>query len=418
MSEAAALTKRVRTREPVREQGVFRWEVPEETLGANHPARLLWRVVGTLDLSGFLRASKAVEGHQGRDALSVRMLLTLWLYAISVGIGSAREIARRIQSDTAFRWIVGDQSVGHAKLSEFRVGHREVVDKLFTDVLGTLLHRELIALDLVAQDGTRVRASASAPSFRRARSLEDCRRQAALHVKAVLAEADDPESTEAEKRARLAAALDYQRRVDEAIATVRELQSPKKKEPRASTTDAEARVMKMPDGGFRPAYNVQLATAGSPLGGARTIVGVRVTNVGSDLSSVSPMLDDIERRTGQLPTVLMADANHGDHASIRDADARGVTALIPVPKPRKGEPGERADNDPPIAAWRERMETDEAKETYRARASLCELPNAHFKSRLGLGHLLVRGLNKVTCVVLLTALASNLLAHASALLAT
>jgi transposase len=389
--------------------------MPEDVLAVDHPARLLWQVLGTLDLSGFVRDAKAVEGTQGRDVLSVRMLLTLWLYAISIGVGSAREIARRIHGDAAFQWIVGDQSVGHAKLSEFRIGHREVVDKLFTDVLGTLLHRQLMSLDLVAQDGTRVRASASAPSFRRPPSLEQCREQAALHVKAVLAEADDPEASEAEKLARLAAAVDYQRRVDEAIAAVKELQAQGKRKPRASTTDADARVMKMADGGFRPAYNVQLATAGSPMGGARTIVGVRVTNVGSDMSSVSPMLDDIERRTGRLPSVLLADANHGDHDSIRDAAARGVTALISVPA---RVPGEHADDDAPITAWRARMQTDEAKRTFRARASLCELPNAHFKSRLGLGHLLVRGLNKVTCVVLLTALASNLLAHVHTLLAT
>src|SRR5271156_4620774 len=102
MSEARVM-KRVRTREPVREQGVFRWEMPEDALGADHPARLLWQVVGTLELSGFHRESMALEGRQGRDVLSVRMRLTLWLYAISVGIGSAREIARRIHGDTAFR---------------------------------------------------------------------------------------------------------------------------------------------------------------------------------------------------------------------------------------------------------------------------------------------------------------------------
>jgi len=412
------MTKRVRTAEPVREQGVFRWEIPDDALSADHPARLLWRVLGTVDLSGFLRDAKAVEGKQGRDALSVRMLLTLWLYAISVGVGSAREIARRIQSDAAFRWIVGDQSVGHAKLSEFRIGHREVVDKLFTDVLGTLLHRQLMSLDLVAQDGTRVRASASAPSFRRAESLEQCREQAALHLKAVLAEGDAPEVTQAEKLARLAAAIDYQHRVEDAIAAVQELQAQGKEKPRASTTDADARVMKMADGGFRPAYNVQLATAGSPMGGARTIVGVRVTNVGSDLGSVSPMLDDIERRTGRLPAVLLADANHAAHDDIVNATARGVTPLIAVPKTSKNPRSRHANHEPAVDAWRARMETDEAKQIYRARASLCELPNAHFKSRLGLGHLLVRGLNKVTCVVLLTALASNLLAHVHALLVT
>ncbi len=411
-----ALKERVRTREPVREQGVFRWEMPEDALAADHPARLLWRVLGTVDLSGFTRDAKAVEGRQGRDVVSVRMLLTLWLYAISVGVSSAREIARRIHGDVAFRWIVGDQSVGHAKLSEFRIGHGEALDKLFTDVLGTLLHQQLLSLDLVAQDGTRIRASASAPSFRRAGSLQECREQAALHVKAVLAEADDPEATEGEKRARLAAALDYQRRVEAAIETVQQLQTEGKKQPRASTTDAEARVMKMADGGFRPGYNVQLATAGSPMGGARTIVGVRVTNVGSDMRSVSPMLDDIERRTGRLPAVLLADANHAAHEDVIDATNRGVKPLIAVPETSKNPGSRHVNHDPAVDAWRAHMQTDEAKQTYRARASLCELPNAHFKSRLGLGHLLVRGLTKVTCVVLLTALASNLLAHVGALL--
>jgi transposase len=409
---------KVRTNEPVREQGVIRWEMPDDALPQDHPARLLWRVVGTLDIAGFTRNAKALEGRAGRNVLSVRMLLTLWLYGISVGIGSAREIARRTLSDAAFQWIVGDRRVGHAKLSEFRVGHAEVLDKLFTDVLGTLLHRQLISLDLVAQDGTRVRASASAPSFRRESSLEACREQAALHVKAVLAESDDPDASEAEKLARLAAALDYQRRVEAAIATVHELQTggKAKEVARASTTDADARVMKMADGGFRPAYNIQLATAGSPMGGPRTIVGVRVTNVGSDQGSITPMLDPIEERSGALPAVLLADGNHASHECIRAADERGVTALIAVPK-RKDERGARASEDAAVLAWRARMETAEAKELYRARAGLCELPNANLKTRLGLGQLLVRGLPKVTCVALLVALTANLMTHAQALLA-
>ena len=186
-------------------------------------------------------------------------------------------------------------------------------------------------------------------------------------------------------------------------------------EPRASTTDPDARVMKMPDGGFRPAYNVQLATAGSAEGGPRTVVGVRVTNVGSDMSSISPMLDDIEQRTGELPKQLLADANHAAMGDIKDATERGVEALIPVPK-RSQPNGPKADKHPAIVAWRERMATDEAKETMRARASLCELTNAHAKTRFAMASLLVRGLGKVTCVVLLTVLTANLLAHGPALL--
>jgi hypothetical protein len=166
------------------------------------------------------------------------------------------------------------------------------------------LYRGLVSLERVAQDGTRVRASASAPSFRREATLLECREQAALHVKAVLAD-PDPEATEAEKLARVAAALDYQRRVEAAIATVQALRDEGKEEPRASTTDADARVMKMPDGGFRPGYNIQLATAGSELG---AVVGLPVTNTGSDMGPAA-VLEDIKARNGTLPRPALADAN-------------------------------------------------------------------------------------------------------------
>jgi transposase len=402
----------VRTREPFRRQAVIRFEMPEDTLPKDHRARLLWRIVETLDLSLFTKDAKAVEGRQGRALMSIRMLLTLWVYAISEGMGSAREIARKITTDDAFRWIVGEEHVGHAKLSEFRVGHREALDKLLTDVLASLMHSNLLSLELVAQDGTRVRAHASAPSFRREQSLLQCREQAALHVKAVFAEADDPSVSEREQRAREAAALDYQRRVEAAIDTVRDLQTEGKLAPRASTSDADARNMKMGDGGFRPAYNVQLATAGAEMGGPRTIVGVRVTNVGSDMGSIRPMLDDIERRTDKLPAVLLADGGHAKHDCIRDATARGVEVIVPQAENAKSTLDQ---DDPAIAAWRERMKTDEAKQAYRARAGLCELSNAQLKGRCAITQFLVRGVENVTCVVLLGALTANFLAHVTAL---
>ena len=389
---------RVRMAEPMRSQGVIRFEMPEDTLPPDHRARLIWRVLQTLDLSAFSAKAKAVEGRAGRDVLSTSMLLTLWLYAISGGLGSAREVARRTLSDDAFRWIVGDQEVGHSKLSEFRVSHGAALEKLMTDVLGVLLHKQLLSLDRVAQDGTRVRASASAPSFRREASLLECREQAALHLKAVLAEASAPEASEGEKLARIAGALDYQQRVEAAIATVQTLrnENEEKKEPRASTTDAEARVMKMPDGGFRPAYNIQLATAGSELGGPRTIVGVLVTNTGSDMGSITPMLEDIKARTGQLPRQLLADANHAKHSCVDAATRAGVEVIMAIPK---REQGASTPVSPEVEAWRERMKTDEAKRAYRARAALCELSNAHLKCHHGTDSVRVRGLERVTCVL-------------------
>lgn len=408
-----------RTVEPHRRQGVIRFEMPEDTLPVGHPARVLWDVVGTLDVSAFLRDAKAVDGTAGRPTLSPRMKLVLWLYAISTGVGSAREIARLVSTDAAYRWIVGDLEVGHHTLSAFRVEHGAALDALMTDILASLMHKGVLSLELVAQDGMRVRAAATAPSFRRYDSLLECREQAALHLKATLAQADDPDLTLAQHAAREAAARDFQRRVEEAIATVEEMQQARKpSEPsaRASTTDAEARVMKMADGGFRPAYNVRMATAGSPVGGPRTIVGIQVTNVGSDMGAITPMLDELRRRTGASPKTLLADANHAKHDCIRMATAAGVQLIVAVPQ-RTRQGGANSDDDPAIVSWRKRMETDEAKRLYRARASLCELMNAHLRTHHGVDRFLVRGLAKVTCVALLGAIASNLLQHASTLLA-
>lgn len=405
----------VRTREPERRQGQFVFQIPEDQLAEDHPARILWRLVETLELSGFVENAKAVEGQRGRDCLSVKMLLTLWLYAISRGVSSAREVERLTKSDDAFRWIVGDQSVSHATLSSFRVGHRAALEQLMTDILGVLLQQGLVELDFVAQDGTRIRASASAPSFRSEAGLQKCLEQAALHVKAVLAEADDPEATSAEKAARLAAAKDIQRRVQRASEVLQELKAGGKEKPRVSTTDSDARTMKMGDGGFRPAYNIQLATAGYPMGGPRTIVGIRVTNEGTDMGSLTPMLAEVERRTGQTPGAILADAGHANHECICNLIDREILPLVSVPESSKN-PGPNANFDPRVDAWRESMQTEAAKKLYRNRAGLCELPNAHFKSRLGLGQFLVRGLNKVTCVVLFTSIASNLLAHGPKLL--
>lgn len=407
-----------RIAEPQRRQGVIRYEMPEDALPPTHRARVLWNVVDTLDLSAFLDGAKAIEGGPGRPTLSPQMKLVLWLYAIATGVGSAREIARLVGTDVAYRWIVGDREVSHQTLSKFRVEHGAALDELMTDILAALLHKGVLSLELVAQDGMRVRAAASAPSFRRYESLLECREQAALHLKAVLAQADDPELTRLQQAAREAAARDFQQRVEAAIATVTELQQtrrPSDKPARASTTDAEARVMKMADGGFRPAFNIRMATAGSPLGGPRTIVGVQVTNLGSDMGAITPMLAEIQRRTDQLPKTLLADANHAAHGCIRAATADGVTVLVAVPE-RSQRPGANADDDPAIVAWRERMETDEAKQLYRARAGLCELSNAHLRSHHGVDQVLVRGVAKVTCVALLGAIASNLLQHASTLL--
>jgi len=404
------------------ERGQVRIECSEDLLPASHPARLLWDVAGTLDLGPLSEGCEAVEGKAGRRMLSPRMLLTLWMYAVSQAVGSAREIERLTKDHSGFRWIVGDLKVSHHRLSRFRVSHREAFSQLVTDVLAVLMEKRLLTLELVGQDGTRTRAAATAPSFRTYGSLLECRAQAALHLKAVLAAAEDPEYTRAQHAARAAAARDYQQRVEAAIATVTELQKQKKpgdKLARASTTDAEARVMKMGDGGFRPALNVQYAVTGSELGGPRTVVGVQVTNVGSDMGSLMPMVEQIEQRTGKLPVALLADSGHAKNEDIAAVRRQGIDVIVPPAETAKSIETLKQDKgtDPDVLAWRERMDTEEAQKLYRARAGLAELNNAHQKTHHGIQQFLVRGIPKATCVVLLHVLTSNILQHAANLLA-
>jgi transposase len=409
-----------RIEEPQRAQGEMRFEFPEDALEPSHPARVIWNVLGKMKLGAFSKGCEAVEGSAGRSLKSPRMLLTLWLYALTQAVGSAREIARLVTSDMAYRWIAGNVDISHQKLSQFRVGHGDALNELMTNILATLMNKGLVSLAVVAQDGTRTRAAATAPSFRTYGSLLQCREQAKLHIKAVLAAADDPEYTRAQHAARAAAAKDYQERVEAAIATVTELQerrSPSDSPARASTTDAEARVMKMGDGGFRPGYNVQYAVAGSEMGGPRTIVGVNVTNAGSDMGSLAPMVEQIEERTGQRPAVLLADGGHAKAEDIAATMRMGVDVIVPPAETAKTiEKLEVEGAAPEIIAWRERMETDEAKKLYRSRAGLVELANAHQKTHHGITQVLVRGAAKITSVILLNAIASNLLQHAPRLL--
>lgn len=407
-----------KVREPQRLQSSFRVEVIDELVGEDHPARLLWDVLGEFDLTPFFAQTRSAEGATGRSVLSPRMKLTLWLFAISDGVGSARRIAELTTSHHAYRWIVGDLAIGHHALSDFRAAHGDAFEALFTDVLSHLMHRGLIDMAVMGQDGTRVRAAAGAPSFRSWGSLLECRAQAELHLKAVLAQGDDPELSKAQKARRVSAAKDYKRRIEEAIAACKEQREQHPESvARGSTTDAEARVMKMADGGFRPAYNVQYGVVGDKMGGPRTIVGVRVTNVGSDHGSLVPMVAQVEQRTGALPGAVVADSNHASHEDITALMACGIQPIVSPPQPRKGATGAHADHSAPIAAWRDLMEREESKELKRQRGALSELANARQKGQQGATQVLVRGVSKVFNVMVLGALSANLLQHAASVLA-
>jgi transposase len=387
----------------------------EALLPPGHAARLVWRFVEGLDLSAFYATIRAREGRAGRPAIDPKILVALWLYATMDGVGSAREVDRLCYSHDAYRWLRGGVSVNYHTLSDFRVAHQAALDGLLTQSIAVLLHRGIVTMARVAQDGTRVRGSAGAGSFRRGETLQECQRQARKQVERTQRQTDAAVNGQVEAAQRRAA-IDRMARVEEALAQLPAVQAikdrqPKKKrstEARVSTTDPDARVMKMADGGYRPAYNVHVATDVE----SRVIVGVRTLNSGADQSQLGPMLDAIAHRLGRLPQAHLLDGGFVTKAEITAADARHVTVYAP-PMRRAGQarrPDAPVDGDAPaVAAWRARMATDEAKTIYKARAATAEWVNADARTHRTLGRVLVRGLAKVHTWALWVALAHNML---------
>lgn len=431
-----------RVQRPNRNQLELRPSDLESLLPEGHRARIVWGYVERQDMSGLYAGIKAIEGGVGRAAIAPEILFALWLYATLEGVGSARAIARLTQEHDAYRWICGGVQVNYHTVADFRSQQGDALDDLLTDNLASLMAAGVVKLKSVAQDGMRVRASAGAASFRREEKLMSYLETARERVAALKQEVDDDPSAEArrkeaanarvakEREARITAALE---RLPE-LADIKKRQGKKPEEARASTTDAEATVMKMGDGGFRPAYNIEFGTDTE----SQIIVGVEVVTTGSDMEQMAPMVKQVMERCGQAPEDWLVDGGFPAHDQI-DAVAAQTRVIAPVPKPRarakaKGheasvvapadvlaqaevqptpdrvvDPHQRKPGDSPaVGDWRERMATEEAKTLYQERAATAECVNAQARNR-GLVLLPVRGVKKVKAVALLFVLAHNLM---------
>ena len=418
-----------RLREAERSQLEFREYSLDSLLPEDHRARVLWEMVGRLDLSAFYAAIEAREHTPGHPATDPKILLTLWLYATAEGVGSARQLERLCTRDNAYRWICGGVSTNHHTLADFRVAHEDELDALLTNLLAVLMKEGLLELRRVAQDGVRVRASAGAGSFRRRESLEQCREQAKEQVRTLRKELDeDPSaSSDREKAARQRAARERLEAIERALEEMPKVEetkarnkkkSPGKKtsEARVSTTDSEARVMKMGDGGWRPAYNIQFGTDVD----TRFILGVDVTNVGSDAEQMVPMVEQVEQRTGYCPDKWLTDGGFLNLEQIDQLETWGIKVYMPPSTPRNPaiDPYKpKPDDTEHVARWRRRMGTKKAKEIYKLRAATAETVNADLRRWRGLQLLPVRGSPKVRCIALLMALTHNLLRWCSPQLA-
>jgi transposase len=392
----------------------------DDLLSPDHRARQVWDYVEGLDLGVLYGRVRTTVQSTGRPAIDPAILMSLWLYATLDGVGSARLLDRLCKSEAAYRWLCGGVGVNYHTLSDFRSDAGPVLDDLLSRSMAGLIVSGLVDVQTVAVDGLRVRASAGSSSFRTGGRLQELYGAAKEAVEQLRTEVEeDPGSAERRTKARRqAAAEDRLRRLEEARRAhaeieerrVEEAREQRRKKPRddkparASTSDPQARVMKMGDGGYRPAYNVQLATTAADT----HIIGISVTNSASDRGQLGPAIDDIISRYGVLPQQALADSGFDSKDDIEQLHAQKIEVFCPLPNNSKGGPAAPRKGDKEgVIAWRQRMASTQGQTVYKRRFA-SERPHAHMRNH-GLRQFLVRGIDKVKAVVLWHVTAFNFL---------
>jgi len=412
-------SKTARVSRPHRTQIEMQLMSLDQMLPRDHRARIVWDYVSSLDLEPLYEQIEVTGNTAGRSAIAPEILLGLWLLATLDGISSARELARRCTTDMPYLWMLGTVSVNHHTLSDFRVGHGEFLDRILVDTIASLIDSGLVPLETIAQDGMRVRASAGSSSFRRKPTLEELQKEAQGHVDRLKREAEnEADRLEGDARRKAAterAARERKERIDEALKqyeTLRDQREKRKKgdgeTTRTSTTDPDARKMKMANGGYNPAYNVQFASDGD----ARVIVAVDVTNDGTDGGLMPPMQEKIGSDYGKKPKTILVDSAYATKESVKTVESAGTEVVSTIPRSDQLEKHgknpharQKGDSDE-YAKFRERMAKQEYKDLYKMRPSIAEFPNADSRNR-NLRQFRVRGLVKVKAVALWHALAFN-----------
>jgi transposase len=412
-------------RTAVRTQLEYSYGCIDDLIPEDHRARLIWQYIEKLDISPLLKDAHSFVGGKGAPTTDPKILLALWLFAITDGVGSARELARLCDMHRAYAWICGGITVNHHTLSTFRNSAGPFLDDLLTKSVVGLVRASIVDLSCIAVDSVRVRANAGQSSFRRKESLLELHRLAQERIAQLKAEAaEDPGATSRrlqarreraarEREQRIAAALDAVAEIEAARAAedkaARRKTAKKRHAARASTTDAQARRMAMANGAMAPAYSLQVKT--DPNSGV--VVGVDAINNGSDRGKLAPAIEEIEQRYGRRPEKLLADVGFDGHADIEAVEAGKTAVYVPLPK-KEADQRPRKGDGAGVRRWKERMAGEEAKAIYANRIK-AEMPHAQMRNH-GLRQMPVRGLQKAKTVALWFAVASNFLLHAASLI--
>ena len=426
---------------------------PRDWLPEGHLAYFVMDVVGQLDLS-------TLYGHYERELRGYpphhpQMMVSLLLYAYSVGVASSRKIERRTYEDVAFRFIAGGQHPDHTTISEFRRVHLQALSGLFVQMLALCVKAGLVRLGHVALDGTKVKANASkhkAMSYERMKQQERVLSEKVTALMRSAEEADAAEdklygkkkrgdelpdelaravsrlakireakaALEAEARAaRKAEEAEKQRDDDEAPPSgptplpAHRVQSeqdgtPKPKAQR-NFTDPESRIQRTKDG-FVQGFNAQVAVDE----GHQIIVAQALTNQPPDVEHFVPLLEQVIENCGEAPGFMTADAGYFSEENIFRAAQMGVEAYIPARRNKHGEAPPpvrgRAPEEMTLKKWMtRRLATKKGRERYARRKAVAEPPFGQIKQVRGFRQMLLRGLEKARGEWTLICLTHNLL---------
>ena len=373
-------TRRVRLKPINREQMVLRPMDVERLLSEDHEVRAIWDFVGRLDLSRYYEEIEVVEGEAGRSASDPRLLISLWIYAYSKGVSAAREISRLCEYDPAYQWLTGMEPINYHTLADFRVKHKEALDELFTQILGLLSSEGLISLERVMHDGVKIKACASADTFRREERirahLELAREQVEQMGDPRTAEEVSPRVAKARQRA----AREKKERLELALREMEKIRATKsskaeKGEVRVSMTDPEARVMKQSDGGYAPSYNAQISTDARE----KVIVGVGVSQCGSDYEELVPAEEKVEETMGSAPEQMVTDGGFVSRENILAMKEKGIDFIGPMGVGVAQSAGQMKRRGVDPSFYLEAFHYDAVSDTYRCPAGKILRPDGEEK---------------------------------------
>ena len=315
-----------------RQQMIMRAVDVENLISADHKARDIWELVGKLDLSGFEERIQSMEGKAGRSGWPPRLLVSIWVYGYSEQITSARELARSMEYEPGLCWLAGLAKINHHTLSDFRVGCKKELDELFTQVLVALEETNIISLDRVMHDGTKIRARAGASSFRREKTVEE----KLARVKELVEQDPQVEASKQRERGQERARREQTERVEQALQQLEQIKSKcrteqERERARVSVSEPEARIMKHGDNAFAPSYNVQVTTEAR--GGV--IVGVDLTQKAEDSAALDPAMDEVKKNLGCEPKQVVADGGFTNQQTVEKMDARGIDFIGSLRDPKE-----------------------------------------------------------------------------------